>query len=223
MCIAVLALVSLLPAPAGASQVRDLSLTQMAQAAGPVFSGRVLSVKQDEVRGWPVTRVTFQVADSLRDAPGATTTLTFLGNEKTGQFSRKVPGMPTFSVGEDWVVLAYPPSEVGLTAPVGLYQGAFRVQNPAAGDLREGAGFTVMVPATRRAILREMKMQASPVAPEGGLPAGATVSYDAFMRQLRDLTGAGPSARVMQPDTAASGTDLETAAAAAARGTGRQR
>ena len=150
MCIAALALVSLLPSQAGASQVRDLSLTQMAQAAGPVFSGRVLSVKQDEVRGWPVTRVTFQVADSLQDAPGATTTLTFLGSEKTGQFSRKIPGMPTFSVGEDWVVLAYPPSEVGLTAPVGLYQGAFRVKNPAAGDLREGAGFTVMVPGQKK-------------------------------------------------------------------------
>lgn len=222
MCIAALALVALLPSPAGATQVRDLSLAQMTLAAGPIFSGRVTAVQRDEVHGLPVTRVTFRLVDSLRDAPGATTTLTFLGRVEKGQFSRKVPGMTSFAVGEDWIMLAYPPSEIGLTAPVGLHQGAFRVQGPAGGDLRERAGFTVRVPATRRALLRDMKMQAAPAAPVGELPAGATVSYGAFMRRLRELTGAGPSTRAVQPEAAAD-TGLETAAAAAARGNGRQK
>jgi hypothetical protein len=250
MCIAALALVSLVPSPAGATQVRDLSLAQMAAAAGPVFSGRVIAVERDEVRGLPVTRVTFKVVDGIQNVHGDATTLTFLGGERAEGLPLKVLGTPTFKVGEQWVLLAYPPSEIGLTAPVGLYQGAFRVQSPAGGALREGAGFLVTLPGSRRALMKQMREDGLLVAPgpppamidgvpagngltrageaprlpaarEGNLPAGATVPYGTIMRRLRELTGAAPSARAVQPE-AATDTSLEAAAAAAARGNGRQ-
>jgi hypothetical protein len=241
----VLATVLLLPQPVLASQVRDLSLAEMARSAGPVFSGRVTAVQPDQVHGLPVTRVTFQVADGLRGVTGGSTTLTFLGGGKSGQFSRIVPGMPTFSVGEDWVMLAYPPSKIGLTAPVGLHQGAFRVHGNQGGTLREEAGFTVVLPASRSihasSTAGDVADAGSTESPrtwssnqnnslnkginENSLSPGATVSYGAFMGRLRELTGTGPAAHAVQPSTAGAGdpaADPETAAAAAARGTRRQ-
>ena len=246
----VLATALLLPQAALASQVRDLSLAEMARSAGPVFSGRVTAVQPDQVNGLPVTRVTFQVADGLKGVTGGSTTLTFLGGGKSGQFSRIVPGMPTFSVGEDWVMLAYPPSEIGLTAPVGLHQGAFRVHGNQGGTLREEAGFTVVLPAGPRAGRDGAAPEAGPAAPQdsrqnwstdpssnltgsnlnegmndAGLPAGTTVSYGALMNRLRELTGTGPAAQAIQPHVAGAGepaVDPESAAAAAARGTRRQ-
>jgi hypothetical protein len=222
----------------------------MAAAAGPVFSGRVIAVEMDEVRGMPVTRVTFKVVDGIQHVHGAATTLTFLGGERVGGFPLKVLGMPTFKVGEQWVMLAYSPSGIGLTAPVGLYQGAFRLQGPSGVALQEGAGFLVTLPESRRALMKEMKegglliepgplpamfegvtagngltraadTPRLPAARKGTLSTGAAVPYGAFMRQLRELTGAGPGTRAIQPEASAD-TGLETAAAAAARGNGRQ-
>lgn len=237
--VALILALALLPLPAGATQVRDLSLAQMARTAGPVFSGRVTAVQPDQINGMPVTRVSFQVADGLRGVAGDFTTLTFLGGGKSDHFSRIVPGMPTFAVGEDWVLLVYPPSEIGLTAPVGLHQGAFRVQGRQdGGPVREKAGFTVMLPPSPRA---GTPADAAPGSrqnwssdsqnslnkgnSEDGLPSGTMVSYGAFMSRLRELTGVSPAARVIQPQEAGTGepvADPETAAAAAARSNRRQ-
>jgi hypothetical protein len=236
----------LLPQPALATQVRELSLAEMARSAGPVFSGRVTAVQPDQVHGLPVTRVTFQVVDGLKGVTGGATTLTFLGGGNSGQFTRIVLGMPTFSVGEDWVMLVYPPSEIGLTAPVGLYQGAFRVNgNQGGGPLREEAGLTVVLPASRSTRANRTAGDVPDAAPTGSpqswssdldtslnkginedsLPPGATVSYGAFMERLRELTGTGPASHAVQPNAAGAGdpaADPESAAAAAARGTRRQ-
>ena len=145
-------------------------------------------------------------------------------------------------------MLVYPPSEIGLTAPVGLHQGAFRVQgNRDGGPLRESAGFTVVLPPGPRTGMDGTTAGVSPGSRPNwsgdagssldissnlndgndgeGLPAATTVSYDALMNRLRELTGVGPAARAIQPQAPGEGepaTDPETAAAAAARGNGRQ-
>jgi hypothetical protein len=224
----VVAILMMLPLPARATQVRDLSLAGMAETAGSVFSGRVTAVQPAEVNGLPVTRVTFQVADAVKGVSGATTTLTFLGGQKTAQFARIIPGMPSFSIGEDWVLLTYPPSELGLTAPMGIHQGAFRVHNLAGGPLREGAGFTVTLPNSGKTKKNAMNPANSAGISATGLdemPPGSSSSYGAFMRRLRDLTGGPAGSRAIQPDATSgedSGQSAETAAAAAARGTRRQ-
>jgi hypothetical protein len=129
-----------------------------------------------------------------------------------------VPGLPQFRAGEEWVLLAYPPSEAGLTSPVGLFQGAFRVRTVAAGDR------TVAIPGSRRALKDDLRQAGLTSGVRGATAragAGTTVPYTTFMQHLRDLVAGVPqatgAAAGRRPSPA---TDLE--AAAAARGAGRR-
>ncbi len=225
-----LVLLVTLPAPAGASRVQDLSLTAMAGKAGSIFSGRVSSAVAATVLGLPVTRVTFEVGDDVKGAPGESITLTLLGGDRPGGLPYRVPGLPRFRVGEEWVLLAYPPSSAGLTSPVGLFQGAFRVRRGAAGNR------TVAIPGSRRALTDDLRRAglmgglrtpsaggtaATRTTPSPGPAAGTTIVHAVFMQHLRDLV-AGFPAPVSGADgvpTASAATNLEAAARARAAGT----
>ena len=207
-----LVLLVTLPATARASRVRDLSLTEMAEKAGSIFSGRVSSAVPATVRGLPVTRVTFEVGDDVKGTSGESITLTLLGGDRPHGLPYRVPGLPQFRAGEEWVLLAYPPSKAGLTSPVGLFQGAFRVRTGAAGDR------TVAIPGSRRALMDDLR-QAGLMGATARAGAGTTVPYPTFMQHLRDLVAGVPSAAGAaagrRPPAA---TDLEAAAAARAAG-----
>jgi len=207
-----LVLLVTLPAPAHASRVRDLSLTEMATKAGSIFSGQVSSAVAATVHGLPVTRVTFEVDDDIKGTPGESITLTLLGGDRQHGLPYRVPGLPQFRAGEEWLLLAYPPSEAGLTSPVGLFQGAFRVRTGAAGDR------TVAIPGSRRALMVDLR-QAGLMGATARAGAGTTVPYKALMQHLRDLVAGVPqatgAAAGRRPSAA---TDLEAAAAARAAG-----
>lgn len=193
------------PLPAQATRVRDIPLPDMVSSAGPVIAGQVSAVEMVTVNDIPATRVTFTVEETIKGQAEGALTLTFLGGTRPGGLPYRVPGMPAFRPGDELVLLAYPPSAAGLTAPVGLYQGALKVSRRP-----DGSRQVHLVAAQRRAIagLRQAGLlgepagspPARPLAPAGadaalsaaaaagrGQAAPAVVPYEAFLAHLRAL------------------------------------
>ena len=167
---------------AEASRVRSLTLPEMVEVSGVIFAGEVIRVEPREIQGLPATAVTFRVEEGIRGAEsGSDVTLSFLGGARlTGGLPYRIAGMPTWQVGERAVLMAYPTSELGLTAPAGLFQGRF--------DLRAGpAGSVHAVPHTPGQ--RLLEGVDPPLIRDAGLagPITGPLPYGAFMRLLRQL------------------------------------
>jgi hypothetical protein len=199
----------LLAAPWGsplASRVRALSLPEMVAGAGPIFAGVVTTVAGHRIHGLPVTRVTFQVEENVRGAGGGTITLTFLGGRLPGGLPYRIAGMPEFSPGQRVILLAYRTSALGLTSPVGLYQGHFPV-SAGPGERR-----MVTAPGPRRRLLEGVPSLAGGTAmafdPRGG-PGAATeprsFPYGRFLETLRDLVSREGPVGGPVPSTPAAG------------------
>ena len=122
---ALLLLGSLAPQPLLASQVRAIGLEQMTQRAARIFSGRCTGtgVVFDASLGRDVTVATFRVDRALKGVTGETVTVRMLG----GAPADAPAGLPTFRTGEEVVLFLYGESPQGLSSPVGLGQGRFKV------------------------------------------------------------------------------------------------
>ena len=120
LCIAFLAPHCLL-----ASQVRLIDLEQMTQRAARIFSGRCTgtSVVFDESMGRDVTVATFQVDRAVKGVTTDTVTVRML----SGAAADAPAGVPAFRAGDEVVLFLYRESAQGLSSPVGLGQGRFRV------------------------------------------------------------------------------------------------
>ncbi|MFQ5767543.1 MAG: hypothetical protein ACE5ID_06110 [Acidobacteriota bacterium] len=162
--------------PVLASHVRQLNLQEMVKAAGTIFSGRVVAAEPVRMGRLPATRVTFQVEEGLRGVAGRQVVLTFPGGVQENGFPYRIIGLPRFTPGRRLVLLAYPASGLGLTSPVGLYQGFLAVETGAAGLRRiKAAGVRSRLAATA----------GLQVASRG--PSSLSFSYDSFMDRLRRL------------------------------------
>jgi hypothetical protein len=121
-CAAAFATASLL-----ASQVRLIDLEQMTQRAGRIFSGRCTgtSVEFDERLGHDVMVATFKVHRAVKGVTGDTVTLRMMTGASTA--ADTPAGVPTYSKGEDVVLFLYGENAQGISSPVGLGQGRFKV------------------------------------------------------------------------------------------------
>lgn len=153
--VAILALVLLAAPPAQAVTVEKLDLGQMVERAGSVTTVTVLAARPSSVRlrggELPVTVYSVRVDEALAGAlprhdDGRTAELTFLRNpgptEIRGLIRRSnLPELPSLRVGGRYLLLTTTPSLVGLSAPVGLEQGVFRVVGkPGAETAENGLG-----------------------------------------------------------------------------------
>ena len=113
-----------------ATRVLPVSLEALSELAGTVFSGRCISAETvlDPALGMKVTQVTFEVDRAVKGDPGRTVSVRMLGGDQG------VPGMPRFEIGEEVVLFLYAESELGLTSPVGMLQGKFRVYTDKNGE-----------------------------------------------------------------------------------------
>ena len=116
------------PAQQGGLTVQ-LDLARMVDEAENVVLARVTSVvaeKHPEFENLDTVVVTLQVLDPIKGSPGAQ--LTFR------QYVFDVHDRDTklgYRVGEETVLMLRRPSQYGLTSPVGLEQGRFRVERDA--------------------------------------------------------------------------------------------
>lgn len=152
--VAILALVPLAASPAQAVTVEKLDLGRMVERAGSVTTVTVLSARPSTVRlrggELPVTVYSVRVDEALAGAlprhdDGRTAELAFLRNPgptetRGGLIHRSnLPELPNLRVGGRYLLLTTTPSLVGLSAPVGLEQGVFRVVGKPGAETAENA------------------------------------------------------------------------------------
>lgn len=149
---------------AAATSVRPLQLGQIIDDATLAFEGTCIDTRteRDAATNLVVTYTTFEVADVLKGmVPGKYTIKQIGGRMSDGGPSYRVDGIPTFTVGENYVVLMAGVSAAGFSSPIGLAQGKFTVQKDAAGaKVSNGRDFREMtadmppevLPATVKAL-----------------------------------------------------------------------
>jgi hypothetical protein len=120
--------------PVRATSVRVVNLRDLVERSDRIFVGKCLSETSEIENGIPTTAYTFEVRDGVKGvAPGATVTVRQLGlaepvrvNDEIKRVLR-IDGMPRYTKGREVLLFLTPESKLGLSAPVGLAQGAFHV------------------------------------------------------------------------------------------------
>ncbi|MBL8522192.1 MAG: hypothetical protein JNN20_00745 [Betaproteobacteria bacterium] len=130
-----------------AATLRPLLLDEVIDSAAVGFHGKCVSnrVELDTATRFIVTYTTFEVRDVLKGEVAATHVIKQIGGVlPDGVSGMVVPGVPAYTVGEEYVVFLAGVSSLGFSSPVGLSQGSFAVQNDKTGktvvtgrDLRE--------------------------------------------------------------------------------------
>jgi hypothetical protein len=136
-----------------------------------------------------VTYTTFQVRDVIKGAVGSTHTIKQIGGAIPGEAVQyRVQGIPTFNVGQEYVVFLAAPSSLGFSSPMGLAQGRFTVHDgPNAKQVSNGRDFrdlteriSAKVPAAAR---DHIKNSGGPVR---------ALDIDDFKKTVRAHLGAKP-------------------------------
>ena len=114
-----------------ATTVLPLNMEQMLADASRVFIGTCSSVEAGKTaEGIPYTAYTFAVSEGLKGDTGGTVMIRQFGLLEPRRVDNKmiqafrVLGMPTYKPGQKMLLLLGSDSELGLTSPVGLFQGA---------------------------------------------------------------------------------------------------
>jgi hypothetical protein len=135
------ALGSLAETVSASMAVRHMNLQQMCSAAGRIFRGTVLGVKDGAVTvgGAQLATVVYHIRvdeafkgsfDTVKGEP--IVTIQMIRPSKTAQVGAvrrfsAFDDLPRFEQGHDYLILATTPSAAGLSTTVGLGQGAFKV------------------------------------------------------------------------------------------------
>lgn len=120
---------------AGATTYRELSLTEMLDAAQIAFLGVVAGMDVEIRDGEPWTLVEFEVERMLAGDEEPSITLAFLGGDPPGAEALRVNLMPEFQPGETVLLLAY--DEEYYSPVVGFNQGLWRLEE---GEFRDDRG-----------------------------------------------------------------------------------
>ena len=142
-------LVSLSESVSASMAVRQMNLQQMCNAAGRIFRGTVLGVKDGVVNvgGAQLSTVVYSLRvdeafkgsfETYKNEPIAT--IQMIRSSKTPQIGpvRRLPGLddlPKFEQGHDYLILATATSAAGLSTTVGLGQGVFKVGGKAGQEI----------------------------------------------------------------------------------------
>lgn len=108
---------------ASAQRVAPVTLEEMVADSEKIFSGTCIKIeefKKDPKAQVPSVEFTFKITEGLKGVMG--------GETKFKQYNRKELIIPSYMVGEKYILFLSPPSErSGLTAPIGLQQGCVDV------------------------------------------------------------------------------------------------
>jgi len=134
--------------PALATSVLPLDLAQIIDQSTTAFQGTVVDTRtgKDPQTGMLVTMTTFRVDDLLKGHVPETYTIKQLGGEDSSTGIRfKAIGVPTFAVGQAYVVFMAGVSSAGFSSPIGLGQGRFEVVDSGSGlEVQNGRDFLEM-------------------------------------------------------------------------------
>ena len=184
--IVIAALGSLAENVSASMAVRHMNLQQMCGAAARIFRGTVLGVKDGAVTvgGARIATVVYSVRvdeafkGSFETFKGETiATLQMIRPAKAPQLGpvRRLSGfddLPHFERGHDYLILATAQSVAGLSTPVGLGQGAFKVGGKVGQEIAVNGNNNVGL---------YVGMNVA--------PARGPVAYSALRSQIRNLVG----------------------------------
>jgi hypothetical protein len=164
-------LVFVAAAPAWATTVLPLYLDDIIGQAAIAFQGRCVANQsvRDPETGLAATLTTFQVDEVLKGDVPATYTIKQVGGELPQErLHFKVPGVPSFTVGESYVVFLAGVSDKGFSSPIGLEQGKFTVlpgaQEPEVANGRDFKEMTARLPAGSLPPTTKSRMRQAPGA-----------------------------------------------------------
>ncbi|MBL0037352.1 MAG: hypothetical protein IPP36_00125 [Nitrosomonadales bacterium] len=103
--------------------VLPLYLDEIINDAAIAFQGKSLEnhSERDPQTNLIVTYSTFEVQEVLKGKVGATHTIKQIGGQVQGETNQTM-GVPTFIVGESYILFLYGVSVSGFSSPVGLEQ-----------------------------------------------------------------------------------------------------
>lgn len=132
--------------PVRAMSVLPLYLDEIVNDAAIVFQGKSIRnySEHDQQINSVVTYHTFEVQEVLKGEVGATHTIKQIGGNLVGKIYQ-VSGVPSFTVGESYVLFIYGVSAAGFSSPVGLGQGKFDIFHESTGfQVANGRDFKEM-------------------------------------------------------------------------------
>lgn len=143
-----------------ATSVRALELEELVRQSYQIFVGRVVATGQGTVpdSSLDYTEYTISVSDWIKGGSSPTVKFRQLGRPGGALL---VPGLPRYKKGEEVLLFIHQPSEIGLTSPVGMQQGHYRVERGTNGERYVRAGS--MLPSIVRLTSRSRTAD-SPVA-----------------------------------------------------------
>lgn len=128
----------------GATSIEKLNLSQLVKKSGRIIVGKCIDRHETTLFAAggeiPITVYTFSVSQSLKGDAGGTLELRQFGSFDTrgrGNALLKIVGMPDYKIGEEFVLILTAESKLGLSVPVGLGQGCFRISQNKETGVRE--------------------------------------------------------------------------------------
>jgi len=182
-----------LAAPAHATTVLPLYLDEVIDQSTTAFEGTVTEQRsgRDPQTHDIVTYTTFAVSDVLKGSVPTTYTVKQIGGAVPGEkIAFRVPGVPKFNVGQDYVVFMAGVSSQGFSSPIGLAQGRFVVTQDAKGAKgakRVGNGSDFRNTASRMGVHMTAQTKAVMAAQAGPV---RDMDLDSFKQMVRGHVGA---------------------------------
>lgn len=121
------------------------NLYEMSTLSKRIFVGKCISateIYQPDSELPACIEYTFEVKLSIKGNVGNTITFRQFGLKNPRKVDKgliyvgRVPGMPIYEEGKDYVLFLIEDSALGLTSPIGLFQGAFRITTDKGGVIR---------------------------------------------------------------------------------------
>ena len=151
--------------PVQAASVLPLYLDEIVDHSTVAFEGTCTGnrTERDPATNLVVTYTTFEVREVLKGTVGATHEIKQIGGTLPDEnLQYRIEGVPTFTVGEDYVVFLAGKSAAGFSSPIGLGQGRFGLHGKAGRrhvsngrDFRDMASrMSARLPAPARARLK---------------------------------------------------------------------
>ncbi|MBI2618973.1 MAG: hypothetical protein HYW57_02725 [Ignavibacteriales bacterium] len=164
--------------------ISPLNIERLVDQSGMIFAGKVIGVetgRKDQMNLY-VTYYTFEVTDALFGVETDTVRIKQYGGEADGR-SFYPEGVPRFKIGEELLVMLYPPSKVGMTSTVGKGQGKFLIQDDDSSRIKQVANAF-----NNKGLFRRLRYPGT-VADESWAAEQPTgpLGYEAFVETIRDL------------------------------------
>jgi hypothetical protein len=176
--------------PSLAASVLPVELDHIIDRSTIAFEGRCLENRseRDGATGFVVTFTTFAVVDALKGQLGSTHTIKQIGGSLPDEsLQYKVEGVPSFTVGEEYVVFLAGVSHLGFSSPIALGQGRFGIRAGESGrEVGNGRDFRELA-----ANIPHSQLPSRALARMQGVGPVRQISLDDFKQIVRTRIGGG--------------------------------